>query len=331
MNKNWFSGLYCMQGSRTAHRTNLKKLKFYHPFRREVDSHHAGVGLLRAFRSKTAVLVLFLIGFLSTIEAGPSINVRNPRLRSAAAIVQDQNTDELLLSKKAGDVMPIASITKLMTAMVLLDSGINMGMPITIEETDKDKLRYSRSNLKVGTRLSRMQALLLALMASENRAAHALARTYPGGTEEFVRAMNRKAQALGLTETRFKDSSGLSGGNVSSAQDLCSLVNAAYRYTLIRDFSTRKEFTFKNGRRMFRFVNTNSLVRNAGWDIGLSKTGYIQESGRCLVMQTSLRDRHIVIVLLNASGERTRINDVLRIKRWLEQIELVQDSQKQQG
>ncbi|MEJ2247819.1 MAG: serine hydrolase, partial [Acidobacteriota bacterium] len=241
------------------------------------------------------------------------------------------NTDELLLSKKAGDVMPIASITKLMTAMVLLDSGINMGMPITIEETDKDKLRYSRSNLKVGTRLSRMQALLLALMASENRAAHALARTYPGGTEEFVRAMNRKAQALGLTETRFKDSSGLSGGNVSSAQDLCSLVNAAYRYTLIRDFSTRKEFTFKNGRRMFRFVNTNSLVRNAGWDIGLSKTGYIQESGRCLVMQTSLRDRHIVIVLLNASGERTRINDVLRIKRWLEQIELVQDSQKQQG
>jgi len=320
-----------MQGSRIAHRTILKKLRSYHPFRLEVDSLHAGSGPLRTFRSKTVVLSLFLTGFLSTIEAGPSIKVRNPRLRSAAVIVQDQNTDELLLSKKAEDIMPIASITKLMTAMVLLDSGINMGMPITIEESDKDKLRYSHSRLYVGTRLNRMQALLLTLMASDNRAAHALARTYPGGEEEFVRAMNRKAQALGLTETRFEDSSGLSGGNVSSAQDLCSLVNAAYRYTLIRDFSTRKEFTFKNGRRMFRFVNTNSLVRNAGWDIGLSKTGYIRESGRCLVMQTSLRDRRIVIVLLNASGERTRINDVFRIKRWLEQIESVQDSQEQQG
>jgi D-alanyl-D-alanine endopeptidase (penicillin-binding protein 7) len=320
-----------MQNSRTVHRTILKKLNSYNPLRREVDSLHDRTGLLRAFRSKAVVLVLFLIGCLSTIEAGPSIKVRDPRLRSAAAIVQDQNTDELLLSKKAEDVMPIASITKLMTAMVLLDSGINMGRPITIEESDKDKLRYSHSRLYVGTRLSRMQALLLTLMASENRAAHALARTYPGGKEEFVRAMNRKAQALGLTETRFEDSSGLSGGNVSSAQDLCSLVNAAYRYTLIRDFSTRKEFTFRNERRVFRFVNTNSLVRNASWDIGLSKTGYIQESGRCLVMQTSLRDRRIVIVLLNASGERTRINDVLRIKRWLEQIESVQDSQKQQG
>ena len=320
-----------MQGSRTVRRTILKKLKSCRPFRREVDSLHAGMGLLKAFRFKTAVFVLFLIGFLSPIEAGPSITVRDPRLRSAAAIVQDQNTDELLLSKKAEDVMPIASITKLMTAMVLLDSGINMGRPITIEESDKDKLRFSRSHLYVGMRLSRMQALLLTLMASENRAAHALARTYPGGEEEFVRAMNRKARALGLTETRFEDSSGLSGENVSSAQDLCSLVNAAYRYSLIRDFSTRKEFTFKQGRKMYRFVNTNSLVRNAGWDIGLSKTGYIRESGRCLVMQTSLRDRNIVIVLLNASGERTRINDVLRIKRWLEQIESVQESQKQQG
>jgi D-alanyl-D-alanine endopeptidase (penicillin-binding protein 7) len=216
--------------------------------------------------------------------------------------------------------MPIASITKLMTAMVILDSGVNMGGLITIEESDKDTIRYSRSRLPVGTRLSRMQALLLALMASENRAAHALARTFPGGKGEFVRAMNKKARSLGLSETRFEDSSGLSGGNVSSAQDLCSLVNAAYRYPLIRTFSTRKELILKNGRKPLRFVNTNSLVRGSGWDIGLSKTGYILESGRCLVMQTLLQHRPVVIVLLNASGSRTQINDVLRIKQWLEKI-----------
>lgn len=274
----------------------------------------------KALRQRLVISFLFLLGFLSSTNAGPSLKVRDPRLRSAAVVVQDQNTDELLLSKKAEAVMPIASITKLMTAMVVLDSGINMGMPITIEELDKDKLRYSRSHLYVGTRLSRMQALLLALMASENRAAHALARTYPGGKAEFIRAMNRKAQMLDLSETKFEDSSGLSGGNVSSAADLCRLVNAAYRYPLIRQFSTRKEFILKNGRKQMRFVNTNSLVRSDSWDIGLSKTGYIQEAGRCLVMQASVTDRPVVIVLLNASGNSTRINDVLRIKRWLEKL-----------
>ena len=274
----------------------------------------------KVLRQRLVISFLFLLGVLSSTNAGPSLKVRDPRLRSAAVVVQDQNTDELLFSKKAEAVMPIASITKLMTAMVVLDSGINMGMPITIEELDKDKLRYSRSHLYVGTRLSRMQALLLALMASENRAAHALARTYPGGKAEFIRAMNRKAQMLNLSETKFEDSSGLSGGNVSSAADLCRLVNAAYRYPLIRQFSTRKEFVLKNGRKQMRFVNTNSLVRSDSWDIGLSKTGYIQEAGRCLVMQASVTDRPVVIVLLNASGNSTRINDVLRIKRWLEKL-----------
>jgi D-alanyl-D-alanine endopeptidase (penicillin-binding protein 7) len=290
---------------------------------RKSRSIHSRRFHIATFRSKAIVLSLFIAGFLSSIEAGPAAKVRNPRLRSTAVIVQDQDTDEFLLSKKPEAVMPIASITKLMTAMVILDSGVNMGELITVEESDKDKIRYSRSHLYVGTRLSRMQALLLALMASENRAAHALARTYPGGKEEFVRAMNRKARSLDLSETRFEDSSGLSGENVSSAQDLCSLVNAAYRYPLIRTFTTRKEFILKNGRRKLRFVNTNSLVRRNGWDIGLSKTGYIQESGRCLVMQTRLEHRPIVIVLLNASGNLSRINDVLRIKRWLEKIEPV--------
>jgi len=270
---------------------------------------------------KSAVIALCTSFFLSSIEAGPSVKTRNPRLRSAAVIVQDQNTDELLLSKKAEAVMPIASITKLMTAMVLLDSGVNMGMPITVSEADKDTLRYSRSRLPVGTRVSRMQALLIALMASENRAAHALARTYPGGKPAFVRAMNRKARSLGLAETSFEDPSGLSEGNVSSAVDLCRLVNAAYKYPLIRSFSTQKEFVLNNGRRQLRFVNTNALVRNASWDIGLSKTGYILESGRCLVMQASMTHRSVVIVLLNAAGDNTRLNDVLSIKRWLERME----------
>ena len=156
-----------------------------------------------------------------------------------------------------------------------------------------------------------------------------MARTYPGGESEFVQAMNRKAQKLSLSETRFNDSSGLSGENVSSAADLCKLVEAAHRYPLIRSFTTQKEFVLKTGKRQRRFVNTNPLVRNTSWDIGLSKTGYIQESGRCLVMQASLTDRPVVIVLLNASGERTRTDDVLRIKRWLEKLGPSLEEQKQ--
>ena len=283
--------------------------------------HRAAGFSVRAFGSKTVVAMLCFGLLLSSSEAGPSVKIRDPRLRSAAVIVQDQNTDELLLSKKAEAVMPIASITKLMTAMVVLDSGINLGLPITVDEADKDTLRYSRSRLPVGTRVSRMQALLIALMASENRAAHVLARTYPGGEAAFVRAMNKKARSLGLTETRFEDPCGLSEGNVSSAADLCRLVNAAYKYPLIRSFSTQKDFVLDNGRRPLRFVNTNSLVRNASWDIGLSKTGYILESGRCLVMQASMPHRSVVIVLLNAAGDSTRLNDVLSIKRWLEKME----------
>ncbi len=293
-----------------------------------MDSRHGKSRRKRAIPYRSIVAFLFLFGLLPAITAGPSPKVRTPRLRSTAVMVQDQNTEEFLLSKKAETVMPIASITKLMTAMVLLDSGINMGATITISESDKDKLRYSRSNLPVGTRLNRMQALLLALMASENRAAHALARTYPGGKHEFIREMNRKAGKLGLSETHFEDSSGLSGQNVSSAVDLCRLVKTAHRYPLIRSFTTQKEFVLKTGSRQRRFVNTNSLVRNTSWDIGLSKTGYILESGRCLVMQASLTDRPVVIVLLNASGERTRTDDVLRIKRWLERLEPSPQEQK---
>jgi D-alanyl-D-alanine endopeptidase (penicillin-binding protein 7) len=289
--------------------------------RARLSLRRVGAACLGPFGCKTAVITLCFSVLLSSVEAGPSVKIRDPRLRSAAVIVQDQDTDELLLSKKAEAVMPIASITKLMTAMGVLDSGVNLGLPITVDEADKDTLRYSRSRLPIGTRVSRMQALLIALMASENRAAHALARTYPGGKVAFVRAMNKKARSLGLTESRFEDPCGLSEGNVSSAVDLCRLVNAAYKYPLIRSFSTQKEFVLNTGRRPLHFVNTNSLVRNASWDIGLSKTGYILESGRCLVMQASMTHRSVVIVLLNAAGDSTRLNDVLSIKRWLEKME----------
>jgi len=214
--------------------------------------------------------------------------------------------------------MPIASITKLMTAMVILDARLNMDEVIKIEETDKDTLRFSHSHLYVGTQLTRREALLVALMASENRAAHALGRTYPGGVHALVRAMNEKARTLGLSETRFADPTGLSDENVASAQDLSRLVDAACRYPMICNFSTQTEVTLQQGKRKLKFVNTNALVRNRRWQIGLSKTGYIEEGGRCLVMQTLLARRPVLIVLLNSTGKNTRIADANRIKDWLE-------------
>jgi D-alanyl-D-alanine endopeptidase (penicillin-binding protein 7) len=230
----------------------------------------------------------------------------------------DQGTGECLLSKRADVAAPIASITKLMTAMVVLDARLDMEESITIEEEDKDLLRHSHSHLPVGACMSRRQTMLIALLASENRAAHALGRTYPGGVHAAVRAMNEKAQSLNLKETRFVDPTGLSEMNVSSAQDLSRLVDAASRYSLIREFSTTPETTLQTGRKKIRFTNTNALVRNKKWDIGLSKTGYIEESGRCLVMQTHLAQRPILIVLLNSRGKNTRIADANRIREWIE-------------
>ncbi len=267
----------------------------------------------------SAAVIGLIFGLLSiNLDAASPRISREPRLRSAAAIVQDVHTGELLVAKQANAVMPIASITKLMTAMVTLDAHLDMDETITVADADKDTLRFSSSRLPVGTRLTRRQALLVALMASENRAAHALARTYPGGLEAFVAAMNEKAQALELTETRFVDPTGLSDGNVSSAQDLTQLVEAACRYPQICAFTTQKECTIQRGRRQLRFVNTNALVRNPQWHIGLSKTGYIEEGGRCLVMQTRLAQRSVVIVLLHSQGKRTHFADAIRIRQWLE-------------
>jgi D-alanyl-D-alanine endopeptidase (penicillin-binding protein 7) len=271
-----------------------------------------------ASRFIIAVLGLFFAFPSVNLHAGSIPSVRVPKLGSAAAVVKDQRTGEFLLSKQAETAMPIASITKLMTAMVVLDAKLDMDAPITIREEDKDMLRNSSSHLPVGTRLTRHEALLIALMASENRAAHALGRTYPGGIRAAVHAMNEKAKLLGLSETRFDDPTGLSDGNVSSAHDLSRLVEAACHYPLICNFTTTAEVTLELGHKRLHFHNTNALVRNPRWQIGLSKTGYIEEGGRCLVMQTLLAQRPILIVLLNSTGKNTRLADANRIKTWME-------------
>jgi len=251
-----------------------------------------------------------------------SAKVQRPKknlvLRSASVIVKDQKTGELLVQKQSDAVVPIASITKLMTAMVLLDARINLKESITIEPEDIDTILYSPSRLPVGTRLSREKALLLALMASENRAARALGRTYPGGLKAFVIAMNAKARSLGLSRTHFEDTAGLSSGNTSSARDLARMVDAAYQYRLVREFTTCEEATIHSGRRTLEFHNTNRLIQNPRWQIGLSKTGFTNEAGRCLVMQASVARRPLLIVLLDAQGRLTRFGDANRIKNWME-------------
>ncbi|HSW38810.1 MAG TPA: serine hydrolase, partial [Acidobacteriota bacterium] len=231
-----------------------------------------------------------------------------------------QRTHELLLSRRADIAVPIASITKLMTAMVILDARLDMEEIITIEEADKDIIRFSQSRLAVGSQLTRRDAIMVSLMSSDNRAAHALGRTFPTGMDGLVRAMNEKARAIGLQNTKFAEPTGLSEGNVSSAHDLALLVDAACLYPMIRAMSTQEEAIIRLGRRDVRFVNTNSLVRNSAWHIGLSKTGFIQDSGRCLVMQAQLAGEPIIIVLLDSAGAAYRDGDVNRIRQWLEKV-----------
>jgi len=239
-------------------------------------------------------------------------------LRSSAALVLDQGTGQPIFQKRPDEVLPIASITKLATAMVVLDAGLDLEEPLTIQKEDVDGLKHSKSRLPVGTCLSRGQALHLALMSSENRAAHALGRTYPRGLDAFVSAMNAKARSLGLTGTRFVDPAGLSSANVSTAKDLARMVEAASQYPQIRRFTTCEEATISSKRRQITFHNSNRLVRSRRWEIGLSKTGFIEEAGRCLVMQARVAQRSVVIVLLDSVGNLTRFGDANRVRQWLE-------------
>jgi len=244
------------------------------------------------------------------------------RLRSGAVLVLAQDTGLPLFAKNVDQIMPIASITKLMTAMVVLDAGLPLLESIDIDRSDVDRRKGSRSKLKVGTSLMRAEMLKLALMASENRAAAALARNFPGGTEAFVAAMNQKALEIGMVNTHFEDPTGLTPDNVSTAEDLAKMVAAAHGYPLIREYTTSDSFKIESEdrrrHRLLSYVNSNRLVKNRQWDIGLSKTGYISEAGRCLVMQAMIADRPVIIVLLDSWGKLSRTADANRIKRWIE-------------
>ena len=265
------------------------------------------------------------------VQAAPSKTVRiidtnqyagQPSVNARAALVMDGQTGEVLYSKNSNTALPIASITKLMTAVVISDARLNMSEKITLQQADFScsGCKSSSSTLRAGDSMNRAEALLFALMKSENPAASALARTYPGGRSAFISAMNAKARSLGMNSTHYMESTGLHPGNVASARDLGILVNTASQYGLIRQFSTTPSYDFNLGYRVLKSNNTNALVRNGGWNINISKTGFINEAGRCVVMHTTLNNRPAVVVLLGADSSVARTNDATRLMNWASQL-----------
>ncbi len=239
-------------------------------------------------------------------------------LRSSVAYVIDQDTNEVLLSKNDAAVLPIASITKLMTGLLVSEARLPLDELITITQDDVDTEKGSSSRLKVGTTLTRGELMHLSLMASENRAAHALGRTYPGGLSQFVELMNQRAQQLGMRDTRYAEPTGLSSKNQSSAKDLATLVASAYQDPLLRELSTSASHEVEVGKNTLRYNTTNRLIKNPNWDIGLQKTGYISEAGQCLVMQARIAGRKLIMVFLDSAGKMGRIADAERVRRWVE-------------
>ena len=238
-------------------------------------------------------------------------------LKSSVALVIDQETNEVLFSKNPRAVLPIASITKLMTALVVVEAKQSLDETLTVSQADIDLQKNSGSRLAVGTQMTRGDMLRLALMSSENRAANALGRHYPGGMDAFVARMNRVAQELQMTDTRFTEPTGLSSGNESSAKDLAVLVKASFDHELIREYSTAPDHLFAVGKRKMQFRSSNALIRSADWDIGLQKTGYISEAGRCVVMQAEMAGRKLIMVLLDSAGKYSRIADAERLRKWV--------------
>ncbi|WP_084383610.1 serine hydrolase [Hydrogenophaga flava] len=239
-------------------------------------------------------------------------------LNSSVALVVDQQTNEVLFSKNDSAVLPIASLTKLMTGLVVTDANLPLDEMVTITTDDVDTVKGSRSRLAVGTTLTRLELMHLALMSSENRAAHALGRTFPGGLDQFVRLMNAKARELGMLDTRYVEPTGLSSLNQSSARDLATLVSVAYQRPLLRSLSTSPSHQLELGHRTLEYRNSNRLIRDPDWDIGLQKTGYISEAGRCLVMQARVAGRQLIMVFLDATGKLGRAQDAERVRRWVE-------------
>jgi serine-type D-Ala-D-Ala endopeptidase (penicillin-binding protein 7) len=278
---------------------------------------------------KKILLLGLLAGQILTAQAAEHIANRSvqepvpssstPRLNSSIALIYDQQTQRPLYTKNSEALAPIASISKLMTAMVVLDANPAMDEVLAITVADVDTLKNTHSRLRVGMALPRSELLRLALMASENRAAAALARNYPGGYQAAIAAMNTKSRELGMQNTKFLDPTGLNSNNVSTASDLVKMVAAACNYPLIHQYTTSASHSVGDkGRRELQFRNTNPLVKSASWDIGVSKTGYISEAGRCLVMEATINQRPVIIVLLDSWGKNTRIGDANRIKKWME-------------
>lgn len=247
-------------------------------------------------------------------------------LKSSVALVIDQGTSEVLFSKNEQAVLPIASLTKLMTGLIINEARLPMDQMIVISQDDVDTEKGSRSRLKVGTELSRGELMHLALMSSENRAAHALGRTFPGGLAAFVSRMNQKARLLGMKDTSYFEPTGLSSKNQSSAQDLARLVEVAHEDPALRELSTSPRHEVEIGNRMLQFKNTNRLVNNPSWQIGLQKTGYISEAGRCLVMQATVAGRKLIMVFLDSAGTLTRFADAERVRRWVESVPVAKRS-----
>ena len=252
--------------------------------------------------------------------SAPASTLYAPHVQSASVLVVNPHSGQVFYEKNARRVAPIASITKVMTAIVTLDAHLAMNELLTVTEADIDRVKKTSSRLSVGTKLTRAEMLLLALMSSENRAASALSRHYPGGQAEFIAAMNKKAHQLGMTHTQFYDPTGLSKRNVSTPHDLSLMLTAAHLYPDIQQFSTSIEYSFHSnltGKQLV-FRNTNPLTRNDNWDIGVSKTGYTSEAGKCLAMHAIVNNTPVVIVLLDSVGGQTRVADAQRIKRWME-------------
>ncbi|NJN53208.1 MAG: D-alanyl-D-alanine endopeptidase [Gammaproteobacteria bacterium] len=268
--------------------------------------------------SKTSSIIVVLLSLALPLTAAETV-APTVQLASVNALVADLDSGEVLLRKHADVAVPVASVTKLMTALVVLDGGQPLDEWLTVVGWDHRNEKNAYSRLRVGSDIQRGELLRIALMSSENLATHVLARHYPGGVPAFVAAMNAKALELGMTQSQFTDPAGLSPSNQSSAEDLAALAKAAYTYDEVRAFSTgqRRDVRFKNPRYDLAYGNTNPLVANTAWNLGLSKTGYLTEAGRCLVMVAQIDERRVVMVLLNSFGKRSPLGDAGRVRRWL--------------
>jgi serine-type D-Ala-D-Ala endopeptidase (penicillin-binding protein 7) len=315
--------------TRISAKSSAKRGKF-------VVQAKAGRASAKSYASKRAVSAsLVRVAVQPRVSAGARLGLRNADdpldLNSSVALVVDQDTGDVLFSKNESAVLPIASLTKLMTGLVIADGNLPMDELITITQDDVDTYKGSRSRLAVGSTLSRGELMHLALMSSENRAAHALGRTYPGGMQQFVKLMNSKARELGMNDTRYVEPTGLLSWNQSSARDLATLVSVAYERPILRNLSTSPSHEVDLGNRTLQYNNSNRLIRNPDWEIGLQKTGYISEAGRCLVMQTKVAGRKLIMVLLDSQGRSSRSQDAERVRRWVEVQSFQKASIRPQG